>query len=69
MVSTERRGLSVLEVAGTLGVSTATIRRSIERGEIPAVRIGKRRRVIPSVFLARLLETAQDCGAATGGGS
>lgn len=41
-----RLGLNVAEVAALLGVSYPTVVQAIERGQIPAARLG-RRRVIP----------------------
>ena len=53
----ERRILSVDETAEILGVGRATAYGAIRRGELPAVRIG-RRLVVPGVAIARLLEEA-----------
>lgn len=36
----ERHGITLEEASRYLGVSTSTIRRIVERGEIPAARVG-----------------------------
>lgn len=49
----ERRTLTVLEVAQALGVGRQTIYDAIERGEIRCIRIG-RRIVVPRDVLAEM---------------
>lgn len=43
----ERKYLNMTEVAGRLEVSGQTVARMIERGELPSVRIGRRRKIRP----------------------
>jgi len=40
--SVERQPLTIIEAARRLGVHRETVRRSIERREVPAVRLGRR---------------------------
>jgi excisionase family DNA binding protein len=49
------RFLSVQQVAGLLGVSDETVRRTIVRGELPAIRAGARQLRIPEADLAAYL--------------
>lgn len=49
-----RATLSIAEAAERLGVSYNTIARAIDRGDIPAIRLG-RRRTIPTHIIDRLL--------------
>lgn len=42
METTQSRWMTVYEVAEVLEVSDWTIRRMVERGELPAVKIGKK---------------------------
>jgi excisionase family DNA binding protein len=53
----EERVLRVPEAAALLGVSASTYYAAAGRGEVPAIRIG-RRLVVPGAALARLLEAA-----------
>ena len=53
----ERLGYSVKETAGTLGISDKTVRRLIQEGRIPAVRIGSRRLLVPRSAILRWLES------------
>jgi excisionase family DNA binding protein len=65
-MSLEERVLRVPEAAALLGVSASTYYSAAARGEVPAVRIG-RRLVVPGAALARLLEGApRPEGAITG---
>jgi excisionase family DNA binding protein len=41
--------------AQVLGISRATAYEAVRRGEIPAIRLGKRRVVVPTAALLRLL--------------
>jgi excisionase family DNA binding protein len=50
------RFLSVIEVAVKLGVSSKTVRRMINRGELPVHRVGKLLRVGEHALCARLAE-------------
>ncbi len=51
----ERKYLNMTEVAGRLEVSGQTVARMIERGELPAVKIGRRVKV-PSAAVSAYLE-------------
>jgi excisionase family DNA binding protein len=51
----EERVLRVDEAARLLGVAASTYYQAAARGEVPAIRIG-RRLVVPGAALARLLE-------------
>jgi excisionase family DNA binding protein len=53
-MSLEERVLRVPEAASLLGVSASTYYAAAGRGEVPAIRIG-RRLVVPGAALARLL--------------
>jgi excisionase family DNA binding protein len=55
------RVLSVPEAALVVGVSAKTYYQAAARGEVPAIRIG-RRLVVPGAQLARLLEGASNAG-------
>jgi excisionase family DNA binding protein len=48
--------MTVEEAATALGISRATAYEAVSRGEIPAIRIG-RRILIPKVALAKLLDS------------
>jgi excisionase family DNA binding protein len=52
-----QRVLSVDEAGRVLGVGRSTMYGAIRRGQVPALRIG-RRIVVPGAALVRLLETA-----------
>lgn len=52
--TTQRAALSVAEAAEYLGVNRRTLTRSLDEGEIPSIRVG-RRRLIPTEGLRRLL--------------
>ena len=52
----EKRVFTVDEVAEQLGCHALTVRRAIARGEMPAVRVG-RKVVIPAKALDEFLET------------
>lgn len=51
--------VSVAEVAEVLGVDPRTVRRAIEAGEVPAVRVGQRYRVPAAWLRERASETVQ----------
>lgn len=51
---TERRTMSVEEAAVALGIGRTTAYQAVRRGELPALRIG-RRVVVPREALERLL--------------
>jgi excisionase family DNA binding protein len=55
----ERLTLTVEETAAVLGISRAFAYEAVQRGDIPAIRIG-RRILVPKVALARLLELDPD---------
>jgi len=59
----ERKYLSQVEVAGRLEVSGQTVARMIERGELPAVKIGQRKKV-PRSAVAEYLERQTVCATA-----
>ena len=52
----QRLTMTVEEAATALGISRATAYEAVSRGEIPAIRIG-RRILIPKVALAKLLDS------------
>ncbi len=54
----ERTTLSVPEAAKVLGVSRSLAFRMVERGELPALRLGQKRLVVPTVAIVRMLEQA-----------
>lgn len=54
----ERRTLTVAEVAETLGVSTDTVYSEIRTGRIPAVRFG-RRLLVARETIDRLLQVGE----------
>ncbi len=58
---TERRWLSVAELAAELGMCQMTLYRAIAAGEFPAVRIG-RRLVVPARVLDQMLDAALGTG-------
>jgi excisionase family DNA binding protein len=51
--------LSLSEVAERLNISLITVRRLIERGELPSLKIGKVRRVKPADLEAYLRKAAR----------
>ncbi len=53
----ERLTVSVLEASKLLGISKGLAFEAVRRGEIPALRVG-RRWLVPVAALARLLEAA-----------
>ena len=59
--TTERRWLSIAELARELGMSQMTLYRVIAAGEFPAVRIG-RRLFVPARVLDQLAESALATG-------
>jgi excisionase family DNA binding protein len=63
-MSLEERVLRVEEAARLLGVSPSTYYQAARRGEVPAVRIG-RRLIVPGAALARLLG-GEHTGSGTG---
>lgn len=50
--------MTVAEAARVLGIGRQTAYDLVRRGELPALRLGKRRLVVPKVALERLLATA-----------
>jgi putative molybdopterin biosynthesis protein len=46
-MESDRKFLSLTEVGERLEVSIQTVARMIERGELPSVRIGRRRKIRP----------------------
>ena len=57
----QRLTMTVEEAATALGISRATAYEAVSRGEIPAIRIG-RRILIPKVALAKLLDGSSSNG-------
>jgi excisionase family DNA binding protein len=57
MQASERWTLTVEETAHALGLSVNSTRAAIARGEIPALRLG-RRLLVPRIALEKLLEEA-----------
>jgi excisionase family DNA binding protein len=57
----QRLTLTVEEAAESLGISRTFAYEAVKRGEIPAIRIG-RRILVPKVALDRLLESAGEQG-------
>ena len=53
-VVTQRQTVNVTEVADQLGISPASVYRAIERGEIPALRVGSRIVVLKTTVEAML---------------
>jgi excisionase family DNA binding protein len=63
------RLLKVPQVATILGVSDKTVWRLVASGELPSVKIGQARRVVPedlAAYIARLRRGASEPGAAHG---
>lgn len=56
---TERLTLTVEEAAASLGISRASAYEAVRRGEIPAIRIG-RRLLVPKARLDRLLDATEE---------
>lgn len=52
--------ISVKDAATTLGVSERLVYELTETGELPAIRIGQRRKVIPRLAIDQLVERAMD---------
>ena len=50
----ERDYLTVREVAGVLGLSPATVRKQIEKQDIPIIRVGRNYRILKEPFLKYL---------------
>jgi excisionase family DNA binding protein len=50
-----RLTFTVAEAAERLGVNHQTLRAAIRRGEVPAIRLGRRRVVIPRLWVERVL--------------
>lgn len=51
----ERPAISVDELAGVLGIGRASAYAMANRGEIPVVRVGPKRIVVPTAGVLRLL--------------
>ena len=58
MESSERLTLTVNEVAAMLGLSRNACYQAVQRGELPAIRIGKRL-LVPKASLFKLLDGAK----------
>jgi excisionase family DNA binding protein len=54
-MESDRKFLSLTEVGERLGVSVQTVGRIVERGELPAVKIGRRQKV-PATAVSEYLE-------------
>ncbi|MDF9408266.1 MAG: Helix-turn-helix domain protein [Pelotomaculum sp. PtaB.Bin013] len=54
----EKPTLSVPEAAKILGISRSLGFRMVERGELPALRLGMKRLVVPTAAIVRILERA-----------
>lgn len=57
MDSTDRQTVTVEEAARALGIGRGTAYEAVRRGEIPAIRLGKRL-VVPKQAIEQLLATA-----------
>lgn len=58
MTGTAPSHLTIRETAAELGISVRTVRRSIDRGDIPAIRLGRTIRV-PARALEQLATTKE----------
>jgi excisionase family DNA binding protein len=56
----ERIGYAPKEVAQKLGVNVKTIYDAIEEGQIPALRIGKRRLIISQAAFDRMMQEGRN---------
>ncbi len=59
----ELMAVSLREAARRIDVSLPTLKRMLRRGQLRAVRVGLRRRVVPVLELRRLLGTGPADGA------
>ena len=50
---------SIAEAAARLGVNHQTLRAAVRRGEVPAIRIGPRRTLIPAAWLDQVLAAGE----------
>lgn len=57
-IEIEKQAFSVPEAALYLGISLSTAREAIRSGEIPSVRFGRRRVLVPVAALKGILEAA-----------
>ena len=56
----ERDYLTVREVAGVLGLSPATVRKQIEKQDIPIIRVGRNYRILKEPFLKLMQVGTED---------
>lgn len=61
--NTTRAALSVSKAAGFVGVDPRTLSRSLDDGDIPSIRVG-RRRLVPTQALRQFLAGNPDHGGA-----
>ena len=65
----ERRTYSIDEAAQLLGIGRNQAYEAAKRGDIPVIRIGARRMLVPKVALDRLLEHGRASNPSSGTGS
>ena len=58
----ERLTMTVEEAGEVLGISRATAYMLASTGQIPTIRLGERRLVVPKAALMKMLETAEKNG-------
>jgi excisionase family DNA binding protein len=58
-MKTERLTMTVKEAGDALGVSRATAYMLASTGQIPTIRLGERRLVVPRAALMKMLERAE----------
>ncbi len=56
---TERLTMTVKEAGDALGISRATAYMLANTGQIPTIRLGERRLVVPRAALMKMLESAE----------
>ncbi len=57
-IDATRKGLSPREAANVVGISTSLMHKLIQSGEIPAIKLGGKRWVIPVAALDAMLREA-----------
>jgi excisionase family DNA binding protein len=58
-METEKLTMTVKEAGEVLGISRATAYMLASTGQIPTIRLGERRIVVPKAALMKMLETAE----------